>query len=105
MELSKEKIDDLIQRIVETAHPLRIILFGSFARGEARPHSDVDVMVVMPNDAHRRKTAQSIYSALWGIDMDIDIVVATESDLDKYRDSPGLIYREALRDGKELYVA
>lgn len=105
MELTREKRDDLIQRIVRAANPVRIILFGSFARDEARHYSDVDVMIVVPDGAHRRHTAEAVYRELWDFDMDVDVVVATISDLEKYRNSPSLIYREALRDGKELYVA
>lgn len=105
MELTREKRDDLIQRIVRAANPLRIILFGSFARGEARPYSDVDVLIVVPDGVHRRHTAEAVYRELWGFDMDVDVVVATISDVEKYRHSPSLIYRAALQDGKELYVA
>jgi predicted nucleotidyltransferase len=53
-------IDELIRRIVGTVHPLHIVLFGSAARGEMRPDSDIDVLIVMPEGAHRRRTAQDI---------------------------------------------
>lgn len=46
--LKQEKIDDLTRRIVQAAHPRRIVLFGSAARGRMSPHSDLDVLVVMP---------------------------------------------------------
>ena len=92
-------------RIVAAAHPARIILFGSAARGQAGAHSDIDVMVVAGEDAHRRKTAQAIYGHLHGFGFPVDVVVAKPSDLEKYGDSPGLVYREALRDGRDLYVA
>ncbi len=42
-------LEELVQRIVEAVHPLRIILFGSAARGEMGPNSDLDVLVVMPD--------------------------------------------------------
>jgi len=41
-------VDAIIGRIINSVHPLRIIIFGSAARGEMAPDSDVDVMVVMP---------------------------------------------------------
>ena len=105
MQLTTEKIEDLVGRIVEAVHPERIILFGSAARGEINRYSDIDVLVVAQEGSHRRKTAQTIYRKLLGFGLPVDVVVATPSDLDLYRDSPGLIYREALREGKELYVA
>ena len=105
MELTSEQTKELVARIVEAAHPQRIVLFGSAARGEAGRHSDIDLLVVAPEGAHRRKTAQAIYRGLLGTGLAVDVVVATPSDLEKYRESPSLIYREALREGKELYAA
>lgn len=46
-------IDNLVERIVETVHSLRIILFGSAVRGEMREGSDLEVLVVMPDGTHR----------------------------------------------------
>jgi predicted nucleotidyltransferase len=83
----------------------RIILFGSAARGQTGRGSDIDVLVVAPEGSHRRKTAQAIYRALLGFGLPVDVVVATPSDVENYRESPGLIYRGALREGRELYAA
>ena len=105
MPLTQEQTTDLVRRIVETVRPLRIILFGSAARGDDSPRSDVDVLVVMPDGTHRRETARRIYRGLSGFIAPVDVVVATISDMENYRDSPGLIYREALRNGRVLYAA
>lgn len=104
MELSTTETNDLISRIVATAHPERIIVFGSHARQQATPNSDVDVLVVVPEGTHRRKAAQAIYRGLLGFGLPVDIVTATPSDLDKYRNTSGLIYGEALREGHEVYA-
>jgi predicted nucleotidyltransferase len=104
MELKSEETKELVDRIVEAAHPKRIILFGSAARGDAGPNSDVDVLVVMSDGSHRLKTAQQIYRRLVGFALPVDIVVATDEDLKLYRDSECLVYSQALRNGKELYV-
>jgi predicted nucleotidyltransferase len=61
MQADSHRIDDLVQRIVDAVHPLRIILFGSAARGEMGADSDVDLLIVMPNGTHRRHTAQHLY--------------------------------------------
>lgn len=105
MNLTEQQTQDLVARIVEAAHPVRIILFGSAARGTADANSDIDVLVVAQEDAHRRQTAQAIYRHLFGSRLAVDVVVAKPSDLEKYGQSPSLIYREALRDGRDLYVA
>jgi predicted nucleotidyltransferase len=98
-------IDQLIRQIVEMVHPVRIIVFGSAARGEMKRDSDVDLLIVMPEGAHRRKIAQKIYKGLTGIRVPFDILVATPSDLERYKDNIGLIYGTVLREGKEVYAA
>ena len=98
-------LDDLVRRIVAAVHPLRIILFGSAARGKMGPNSDLDVLVVMPDGVHRRKTAQYIYRQMMGFGFAKDIIVATQNDLIIYKDNPGLIYQQALAEGIELYHA
>ena len=100
MEPDPKVIDDLVRRIVEIVSPLRIILFGSAARGEMGPHSDLDVLVVMPNGIHRRKTAQNIYRRMWGFGFAKDIVVVTESDVVQYGSNPYMIIKNALEEGK-----
>jgi len=105
MQPDQKMINELVRRIVEVAHPLRIILFGSAARGAMRPHSDLDVLVVMPDAVHRRKTAQEIYRHLWGFGFAKDIIVVTESDIREYGANPYMIIKSALEEGKELYHA
>jgi uncharacterized protein len=103
--LKQEVLEDLVRRIIEAVHPRRIILFGSAAKGRMREDSDLDLLVVMPDGVHRRRTAQAIYRSLTGLGMAKDIVVATESDLREHSDNPSLVLFPALREGKEVYRA
>ena len=98
-------IERIVRAIVEEAHPRRVILFGSVARGEARDSSDIDLLVVIPDGTHRRKTARRLYQAVSGAGIPFDLVVATESDLQRYGDRIGLVYRTALAEGRVLYAA
>lgn len=100
-----EELNKLIERIVDAVHPLKIILFGSAARGEMGQSSDVDVLVVMPDGTHRRHTAQYLYETIRGVKVPFDVLVATPSDLEKHRDNVGLIYHNVLREGKIVYAA
>lgn len=102
---ASESIDRLVGRIVEDVHPLRILLFGSAARGDLRAGSDIDLLVVMPDGTHRRRTAQRLCRHIDGIGVPFDIVVATESDLDRHKDNIGLVYRTILLEGREVYAA
>ncbi len=102
---SQEQLDLILQRVVEAVHPLRVVLFGSAARGEMTPDSDVDLLVVMPEGTHRRKIMEYLHTQFSGLPFPVEIVVATPEDLARYGQSVGLIYRSALGEGRELYAA
>ena len=98
-------IQRLVNEVVASVRPLRIIVFGSAARGDSSPDSDIDLLVVMPEGVHRRRTAQRLYKEIRGIGVPFDVIVATPRDLERHRDNLGLIYRSILADGKEVYAA
>lgn len=100
-----EQLDELARRIVEAVHPLRIILFGSAARGEMGSDSDVDVLVVMPEGTHRRHTAELLHKQFVGLPFPVDVIVSTPGDLEKYRQAVGMVYTTVLQEGKDLYAA
>ncbi|MCX7038288.1 MAG: nucleotidyltransferase domain-containing protein [Spirochaetes bacterium] len=101
----QSRLDLLISRIVEITHPLRIVMFGSAARRDIGPDSDVDLLVIMPEGTQRRATAQKLYKEISGVGIPFDVLVATPSDILKHKDNIGLIYRSALREGREVYAA
>ncbi len=100
-----DALNTIVRRSVEIVQPVKIILFGSAARGNAGPNSDLDLLVVMPDGIHRRRTAQRLYSELSSVGVPFDLVVATVSDLAAHRDNPGLIYQTALKEGRTVYAA
>lgn len=102
---TKDVVESAVERIVQAVAPIRIILFGSTARGEAGLHSDLDVLVVVRSGSHRRRTAQRIYRALFGMTHAVDVVVVTEDDLERHRHNPGMVICTALEEGRELYAA
>jgi predicted nucleotidyltransferase len=102
--LTDELLQEIVRRIVAAVHPQKIILFGSAARGEMGPDSDVDLLVVK-SCRNRRETARRIRRKLIGVGVPKDIIVATPEDIERYKDTIGLIYRPALREGKVLYAA
>ena len=98
-------IKEIIKRIIKAVNPDKIILFGSRARGTVKPDSDIDLVVVVSGDIHRRKTAQKIYMSLIGVGCPVDVIVLKPEDLEKYKNSVGVIVPEILKEGKELYAA
>lgn len=103
--VESQTIEELTRQIVELVHPLKVLLFGSAARGDATTESDIDLLVVVPDGTHRRHTAQRLYREISDIKTAFDLVVATVSDLDKHGMTSGLVYQSALKEGKVLYAA
>jgi uncharacterized protein len=95
----------IVDWIVPAVHPRRIIVFGSAARGEMGPESDIDLLVIMPDGTHRRRTAMDLYARPGGPGVAVDIVVATDSDVRNYGGNWSLVLYPALREGVEICAA
>ena len=102
--VSQEKLELIIKCIVEVAQPEKIILFGSAAREEMGPNSDVDLLVIKAG-AHRLDLAGKIYRNLHGVGEAVDVVVVTPEDVARYGESPALVIAPALKEGKIVYAA
>jgi len=103
MSVSPDVLNEVVRRVVEVARPLRVILFGSAAKGTMGPDSDLDLLVVVPDGTHRRHTANRIYHGLCGLGYSKDVIVVTEQDVKEYGENPSLIIKPALSGGRELY--
>ena len=99
-----DEIRRMVRRIVRLFQPERIILFGSYARGEAGPDSDVDLLVVMPVTGSKREKQLEIRLALQEIPLPKDIVVTTPEEFQWRQEVVGTIERPAAREGKVLYA-
>lgn len=100
----REKIEEMVRRIVDRFQPERIILFGSHARGTAGPDSDVDLLIVMPVKGSKRQTQLDIRKALRGISVPKDIIVTTPEEFAWRKEVVGTIERPAAREGQLLYA-
>jgi predicted nucleotidyltransferase len=103
--LDQSLVDEIIRRVVEIAHPDRIVLFGSHARGEAQEGSDIDLLVVMPEVASRRQAILQIREALVPLGISVDVLVASGADYDKWSEAPSTTLYWAKREGEVLYEA
>ncbi len=104
MTLEPEILEDIIDRIVETAHPEKIILFGSAARGDMGPHSDVDLLIVREG-GHSRELVGRIYRTLHGVGAAVDAVMVSPAEVERYKDSHALVIKPALAEGRVVYDA
>jgi uncharacterized protein len=103
--LSPDLIEEIVRRVTSALHPRRVILFGSAARGEMGPKSDVDLLIVMPDGTRRRDASHKAYLALSGLGVAKDVIVVTESDVKEFGQNPSLVIKPALEEGREVYHA
>jgi uncharacterized protein len=98
------QIEEVAARLAESAGAERVILFGSYARGEAGEHSDVDLLVVAPSRLPRFKRSRILYRSLSPYPFSMDIVVYTPEELESGKQSPLSFVSTVLREGKTVYV-
>ena len=98
-----DQIPEITRRIVETSHPEKIILFGSYARGSLNADSDLDLLVIVPGVKRLRRESIRVRRALRGLLAPVDIVIATPDQIERLGNTNGLVYQTALREGRVLY--
>ena len=100
---NNDLIGDIVRRIVETAQPEKIILFGSRARGDARPHSDFDVLVIKESSEPSYRRDAPLYLALAGLNAPVDVMVYTPEEVTDWSAVPQAFITTAVREGKVVY--
>ena len=96
-------IEEAGRRLSEAAPPrTRVILFGSHARGEAGPHSDLDFLVIEPEVENPAVESVRLRRALGDLVLAADVIVASEHRVQEWRDVRGSLIHAALTEGREL---
>jgi predicted nucleotidyltransferase len=105
--VTRTDIDAIVEQathlLVEAAHPEKIILFGSLARGDFTEDSDLDLLVILPSVEDRIEEMARLRRVLKGIPLPIDIVVYSKAELERRRDLRGTMLYHALREGQVLH--
>jgi predicted nucleotidyltransferase len=101
--ISKQTIADAIKILAEAAHPAQVILFGSYARGEERDDSDVDILVIEQTLENRHEEIVRLRRALAPLKIPVDILVVSLDDFKKWSEAPSTTLYWAKREGKVLY--
>ena len=96
-------MNEIVERIVKTVHPHKIILFGSRARGQAGPNSDVDILVIADSSEPRYRRSAPIYGVLSDISIPMDIVVYTPEEVTEWSQVRQAFVTTAIREGRVLY--
>ena len=101
--ISQKTIDEAVELLRMAANPVRIILFGSYARGDIKETSDLDFLVVEKEIKARRKEVVRLRDVLSPLRVPVDILVVSEKSYTEWKDTPGTVIYEAAIEGKVVY--
>jgi predicted nucleotidyltransferase len=97
------KIQEMVRRIVEAVHPDRVVLFGSRARGEAGPDSDVDLLMIAPSEAPSDERTVPLCQAIGVMGVSKDLIRQTPEGAGEWRNVRSHFLTRVMREGKVLY--
>lgn len=103
--VDEQRIQQAVQRVVAVAQPLRVILFGSYGRGDAIAGSDLDLMVVKQQVDDRGEEMVRLRQAVGSLGVGVDVLVYSEAEIEERRDWCTSPIYWALREGRPLYEA
>ena len=102
----EQVLEEVVRRLVAAYEPERIYLFGSVARGDTGTDSDLDLLVVVPDDAPaERRRSRLGYLALHGTGIATDVLVCTRSYFDERLHLQASLPATVLREGRLLHAA
>ena len=101
--VTSKVVAEMVTRIREAVRPDKIVLFGSHARGEARPGSDLDLLVIAPSTLPRWQRTPPLYRLLAGMGVPKDIIWWTSEEVKEWRGVKSHFINTAMREGKVLY--
>ncbi|ADL08890.1 nucleotidyltransferase domain-containing protein [Thermosediminibacter oceani] len=103
--IPQEKIDRAVEILKKEASPAKIILFGSYARGDMNEDSDIDFLVIKENVEDRRKEMVRLRRLLSPLRIPVDIIVVSSKYVEEWGNVKGSVLYPALREGKVLHEA
>ena len=101
--VTPDLLQEIVRRILRAGSPQKIVLFGSRARGDARPDSDIDLLIIEESSLPRYRRAPPYLRALVGLFPAKDVVVWTPAEAEAWREVPNAFITSALREGRTLY--
>ncbi len=101
----EEWLPSVVERVVKRFDPLKVVLYGSLARGKANYDSDIDLLVVFEHVEResKRNLTVGIRQSMVGIPVPVDIIVSDVEEVKRRGSVVGTVLRPALREGKVVY--
>jgi len=101
--ISEQTIDRAIRALADGAHPQKILLFGSYARGDATADSDLDLLVIEDEVTDRAREMVRLRRLLRPLRIPVDVLVYSSDEVERWGAQPGSALYWALREGKVVY--
>ncbi|HIC91585.1 MAG TPA: nucleotidyltransferase domain-containing protein [Syntrophaceae bacterium] len=101
--ISEDIIQKAVELLIEAANPVKIILFGSYAKGQVDENSDLDFLVIKKEVKARRMEMVRLSDVLRPLRIPVDVIVASETVYNEWADTPGTVLYEAAKKGRVLY--
>ncbi len=98
--IDEDTITEAVRRLQEAAPGSIVILFGSHARGDSRPDSDADFLVIEPELKSRRAEMVRLRDVLRPLGIPVDIVVTSGATFEEWADTPGTLFYEVRHEGR-----
>jgi predicted nucleotidyltransferase len=98
--IDEETISRAVRLLLDAAPGSRVILFGSYARGQGGPESDLDFLVVEPKVESRRSEMVRLRDVLRPLRIPVDVLVVSKEVFQEWRDTPNTVFYEAAREGR-----
>lgn len=103
--INPKTLTEVVAKIVATAHPTKVILFGSCARNEMRKDSDLDLLVIEEQLKNKGKEMVRLRNVIGNIGVGVDVMVCSQQEVNEWGHLPGSALYSALKEGKILYEA
>lgn len=103
--ITKETLTNVINKIVSTTQPQKIILFGSYARSEMHKDSDLDLLIIERSLSNKGKEMVRLRNIIGDIGVGVDVLVYSEDEVEAWGSLPGTALYSALKEGKVIYEA
>ena len=101
--ISSDQIKQAVERLVAAANPSKVILFGSYARGDATEDSDLDLMVIEREVPNKFDEMVRLRQELRPLRIPVDLLVYSQDYVDEWGHLPGTALYWALHEGKVLH--
>ena len=103
--IDESTLQQIVKRILVTAQPSRVILFGSYGRGNADEGSDLDLMVILPEVSDKYDQMVRLHKAVGSVGVGIDVLVYSEAEYQRRSQVPCNVLYWARKEGRQIYAA